>query len=141
MRAEAEKRIGHLYPKVTITKEMAAERPDLVVFNGYANQYDHAPLPARVGERVRIWVVDAGPNRATAFHVVGGQFDTVFREGAWVLGGPAGPAATGGAQVLALQPAEGGFVELVLPEAGAYPFVSHVMVDAERGAHGLLEVR
>jgi putative DNA methylase len=29
MRAEAEKRIGHLYPKVEITKEMAKERPDL----------------------------------------------------------------------------------------------------------------
>ena len=29
MRDEAEKRIGHLYPKVEITKEMAVERPDL----------------------------------------------------------------------------------------------------------------
>lgn len=29
MRAEAEKRIGHLYPKLTVTAEMAAERPDL----------------------------------------------------------------------------------------------------------------
>lgn len=29
MRAEAEKRIGHLYPKIEITDEMAAERPDL----------------------------------------------------------------------------------------------------------------
>ncbi|CAB3661248.1 DUF1156 domain-containing protein [Paraburkholderia rhynchosiae] len=29
MRAEAAKRIGHLYPKVRITEEMAAERPDL----------------------------------------------------------------------------------------------------------------
>jgi len=29
MRDEAEKRIGHLYPKVEITKEMAKERPDL----------------------------------------------------------------------------------------------------------------
>ncbi len=29
MRAEAEKRIGHLYPKVEITAEMVAERPDL----------------------------------------------------------------------------------------------------------------
>lgn len=29
MRAEAEKRIGHLYPKMTVTAEMAAERPDL----------------------------------------------------------------------------------------------------------------
>jgi putative DNA methylase len=29
MRGEAEKRIGHLYPKVTVTAEMAKERPDL----------------------------------------------------------------------------------------------------------------
>ena len=29
MREEAERRIGHLYPKVRITEEMAAERPDL----------------------------------------------------------------------------------------------------------------
>jgi putative DNA methylase len=29
MRDEAEKRIGHLYPKIEITAEMAAERPDL----------------------------------------------------------------------------------------------------------------
>jgi len=29
MRDEAEKRIGHLYPKVEITAEMVKERPDL----------------------------------------------------------------------------------------------------------------
>ena len=29
MRAEAEKRIGHLYPKIAVTAEMAHERPDL----------------------------------------------------------------------------------------------------------------
>jgi len=120
---------------------IAAEHPDLVVLNGYPNQYDHAPLEARVGERVRIWVLDAGPSRASAFHVVGGQFDTVFREGAWLLNGPGAPPSTGGAQALALQPAEGGFVELVFPEPGRYPLVSHVMVDAERGAHGFVEVR
>jgi nitrite reductase (NO-forming) len=32
-------------------------------------------------------------------------------------------------------------VELSFPEPGHYPFVSHVMVDAERGAHGVVEVR
>lgn len=119
---------------------IAAERPDAVVFNGYANQYDHAPLTARVGERVRIWVLDAGPNRLSSFHVVGGQFDTVYLEGAYQLGGSAGPSTDSGAQVLGLMPAQGGFVELSLPEAGSYPFVSHLMVDAERGAHGLLTV-
>jgi nitrite reductase (NO-forming) len=112
-----------------------AERPDAVVFNGYANQYDHRPLTARVGERVRVWVLDAGPNRATSFHVVGGQFDAAYAEGDYLLRGGAG-----GAQSLALQPAQGGFVELTFPEAGRYPFVSHIMVDAERGAHGVFEV-
>ncbi|TFV63947.1 hypothetical protein E4P41_02975 [Geodermatophilus sp. DF01-2] len=46
----------------------------------------------------------------------------------------------GGSQALALAPAQGGFVELTFPEAGSYPFVSHVMVDAERGAHGRIAV-
>ncbi len=118
-----------------------AETPDAVVFNGVANQYDHRPLTAKVGERVRIWVLAAGPNRGSAFHVVGGQFDTVYAEGRYLLrAAPGGPDAPGGSQVLALAPAQGGFVELTFPEAGHYPLVSHLMVDAERGAHGIVEV-
>ncbi len=34
MRDEAEKRIGHLYPKVEVTEEMAVERPDLKPYVG-----------------------------------------------------------------------------------------------------------
>jgi len=34
MRDEAEKRIGHLYPKIEITAEMAEERPDLKMYEG-----------------------------------------------------------------------------------------------------------
>ena len=36
MREEAEKRIGHLYPKVEITEKMVAERPDLKRYKGRA---------------------------------------------------------------------------------------------------------
>ncbi|GAA4404264.1 multicopper oxidase domain-containing protein [Fodinibacter luteus] len=122
----------------------AADTPDAVVFNGVANQYDARPLAAGVGERVRLWVLAAGPNRGTAFHVVGGQFDTVWREGTYLLREGRGPldtgAASGGSQVLDLAPAQGGFVELSMPEAGHYPFVTHAMADAERGAHGILDV-
>ncbi|GED09136.1 multicopper oxidase domain-containing protein [Cellulosimicrobium cellulans] len=116
--------------------KVAAAAPDLLAFNGYANQYRFDPLEARVGERVRVWVLDAGPNRPSAFHVVGGQFDTVYHEGAYAL--PAGSA--GGSQVLGLLPAQGGFVELAFPEAGTYPFVTHAMSDAERGASGAFAV-
>lgn len=114
-----------------------ADQPDGWMFNGMAAQYDHAPLPAHTGERVRIWVVNAGPGDSTAFHVVGGQFDTVYREGAWVL---RPDARSGGAQVLDLAPAQGGFVELSFPEAGHYPFVDHDMRHAEGGAHGVIAV-
>ncbi len=133
--AQSELYLGAKGGPVDVTR-LQAERPDAVVFNGYGNQYDHRPLPARVGDRVRIWVLDAGPNRATSFHVVGGQFDTVWSEGAYLLR----PGSSGGSQALALQPAQGGFVELGFPKPGHYPFVSHVMVDAERGAHGIVHV-
>ena len=111
---------------------IATQNPDLITFNGYANQYVVAPLSATVGERVRMWVLDAGPNRPTSFHIVGAQFDTVYLEGAYTLR----PGNMGGAQALALQPAQGGFVELEFPEAGTYPFVTHIMSDAEKGGTG-----
>jgi nitrite reductase (NO-forming) len=114
-----------------------ADTPDVVSFNGAADQYDVQPLTARVGERVRFWVLDAGPNRGTSFHVVGAQFDAVWAEGAWLLR----PRTSGGSQTLALGAAQGGFVETVFPEPGHYSFVDHVMADAERGAHGMVVVR
>lgn len=119
--------------------KVSARTPDLVVFNGYANQYRDRPLHAAAGERVRVWLLDAGPNLPSAFHVVGGQFDTVYREGDWVLR-DGGSTGTGGAQVLDLAPAQGGFVELTFPEPGTYAFVSHAMVDAEKGALGRVVV-
>ena len=58
---------------------------------------------ARAGERVRIRVLAAGPSTGLSFHVVGGQFDTVWQEGSYRLR----PDATGGgAQVLDLAHAE-----------------------------------
>ena len=119
--------------------KVAARTPDLVVFNGYANQYRDRPLAAVAGERVRFWLLDAGPNLPSAFHVVGGQFDTVYREGDWVLRA-GGSTGTGGAQVLDLAPAQGGFAELTFPEPGTFAFVSHAMADAESGALGRVVV-
>ncbi|WP_130178313.1 multicopper oxidase domain-containing protein [Cryobacterium sp. SO1] len=119
--------------------KVAAQTPDLVVFNGYANQYAARPLTARVGETVRVWVLAAGPNVGSAFHVVGGQFHTVYTEGDYSLK-DGGSTGTGGSQVLDLAAAQGGFVELTFSQAGHYPFVSHVMSDAEKGARGILEV-
>ncbi len=120
----------------------AADTPDAVVFNGIANQYVARPLAARVGERVRFWVLAAGPNRGSSFHVVGTQFDTVWAEGAYLLRDGVGPMGGrhGGSQVLDLAAAQGGFVELTPREPGHFAFVTHAMADAERGARGILHV-
>jgi nitrite reductase (NO-forming) len=115
--------------------KIAARRPDAVVFNGYVNQYDHAPIIVHAGQPIRIWVIDAGPQLPTSFHVVGAQFDTVFAEGAFLLR-PGNPEH-GAAQAPELAPAQGGFVEFTLPAPGHYPFLDHAMVDAEHGAHGV----
>ncbi|WP_026377622.1 multicopper oxidase domain-containing protein [Aestuariimicrobium kwangyangense] len=120
------------------TDAIASEQPSLVLWNGHANQYVHAPLTARTGQRVRLWLLAAGPSRGISFHVVGGQFDTVYKEGAYLL--RPSTSAGGGAQALDLSAAQGGFVELVFPEPGRYTFVSHAFVDAERGARGFIDV-
>jgi nitrite reductase (NO-forming) len=122
--------------------KVRAQSPDAVVFNGIAHQYAHRPLEAQVGERVRFWVLDAGPDRALSFHIVGAQFDTVYAEGAYRLrhGSDAFGQTTGGSQSLGLLPAQGGFVETVFVEPGNYPVVNHSMTDAERGAHGMVRV-
>jgi nitrite reductase (NO-forming) len=51
-------------------------QPEPMVFNGYANQYtgEHA-LPIRRGERVRVFIENAGPSGWSALHVIGALFD------------------------------------------------------------------
>lgn len=123
--------------------KVAAKTPDLMAFNGMAFQYKYRPLQVTVGQRVRFWVMDAGPSLPCTFHVVGGQFDQVFYEGAWTLGGPdqIGSRWSGGSQALNLGPCQGGFVEFVPPQAGHYTFVTHAFADMEKGAVGVLHVQ
>lgn len=110
--------------------------PSAVTFNGYPFQYDHEPLSAQAGDRVRMWVLDAGPNLPLSFHVVGTQFDTVWSEGDYLID----HSEDSGSQTLGLLAAQGGFVEFSPHQAGSYTIVNHAMSNAERGAHGKLVV-
>ena len=115
---------------------MQAEQQDAVVFNGYVNQYLHRPIRVEPGERVRVWVLDAGPSENSAFHIVGTIFDTVFKEGSYLL---QPDARQGGSQALDLQPSQGGFVEFSFAEPGLYPIVTHKFANVGRGALGLFQ--
>lgn len=117
--------------------KMTDDKWDAVIFNGYHNQYKHGPIRVEANKRYRIWVLDAGPNENSAFHIVGTIFDTIFKEGTYVL---QPDSRSGGSQVLDLQPAQGGFVEFTFAEDGLYPFVTHKFSNVGRGALGFFAV-
>ncbi|HEY7137614.1 MAG TPA: multicopper oxidase domain-containing protein [Acidimicrobiia bacterium] len=110
---------------------------DAVMFNGYVNQYKYAPIKVMPNERIRVWVIDDGPSDSSSFHVIGTIFDTVYKEGTYLL--RPGPDQ-GGSQALDLQAAQGGFVEFTPTEPGSYAFVTHKFDDAARGALGIFQV-
>jgi len=110
--------------------------PDFVVFNGVANQYKDNPLKVDTGKSVRIFVLDAGPNIDSSFHIVGTIFNTVIKEGIQLT-----PANAGhyGAQAVDLSPAQGAIIEFTTPEDGLYPVVTHAFNFVGRGALGLVQ--
>lgn len=121
---------------------VADDVPTLTMWNGHATQYVAEPLQARVGEKVRMWVLAAGPSKGCSFHVVGSQFHTVYKEGAYLLRDAQDAFGNDGghAQSLDLASAQGGFVEMEFREVGTYSFVNHSFAEMERGARGLIEV-
>lgn len=58
------------------------EKPTYVLFNGSEGALvgDHA-LTAKVGQRVRLFIGNGGPNLVSSFHVIGEIFDRVWYEG------------------------------------------------------------
>ena len=77
-----------------------------------------------------MYVVNAGPNRWSAFHVVGAIFDHVYLDGSL-----AHPLA--GVQTMSVPVGGGVIFEARLAERGTYPFVSHAFADATKGAVGM----
>jgi nitrite reductase (NO-forming) len=108
--------------------KMTAETPDVIAFNGYANQYKANPITVKRGEKIRLYVLDAGPSKWSAFHVIGTVFDTTHVEG--VVGHDS--------QTVSLAPSQGGWVEFTLDQEGNYPFVTHAFGDMVKGAAGIL---
>ncbi len=115
-----------------ITKAKIAD-PRYVVFDGYALKYLLDPLEARVGEDIRMYVLNAGPTLNSAFHVIGTVFDRVY-----IDGNPFNLQK--GLQTVDLPPSGGAIVEFSFDESGNNPFVTHAFAWASRGAVGLFNV-
>jgi nitrite reductase (NO-forming) len=111
-----------------------AERPTYVVFNGSVDGVmgDKA-LKAKVGDRVRIFFGDAGPNLTSSFHVMGEVFDNVYTEG--------GTVAQHDVQTTMVPAGGATIVEFGVENPGELMFADHSIFRAfNQGALGMMMV-
>ncbi|HJR77138.1 MAG TPA: copper-containing nitrite reductase [Nitrospiraceae bacterium] len=110
------------------------EHPTYVVFNGAegALMGDHA-LTAKVGERIRLFVGNGGPNLVSSFHVIGEIFDRVYTEG--------GNHYQENVQTTLVPAGGAAIVEFKVDVPGSYKLVDHSILRAfNKGALGELRV-
>lgn len=123
---------SEFYPKSTEPgiqpldmENLDAEHPSYVVFNGSVGAMAGENSPKiKVGDSVRLYVGNGGPQLISSFHVIGEIFDRVYREGD-LISPPAQSVQT------TLIPAGGGsVVEFTVDVPGTYILVDHAIARA-----------
>jgi nitrite reductase (NO-forming) len=114
------------------SNRLRMSQPSHTVFNGVHNGMVKNPLPAKPGERVRLFVLNVGPSKTSSFHVVGTIFDRV-----WFEGNPRNEMH--GVQTVLLGSSNSAIVEFLIPEKGSYIMVDHHFANASQGAIGLID--
>ncbi|KAH7136890.1 copper-containing nitrite reductase [Dactylonectria estremocensis] len=111
------------------------EEPQVVTFNGNESALTRdKPLKANVGDSVRLFFGNAGPNLTSSFHVIGSHFKNVYRDGDVIS--PPGravqtvPVPAGGSSIFDLQ----------MEVPGTYTLVDHAIFRLDKGAVGFLNV-
>jgi len=111
-----------------------AEHPSHVVFNGRVGSLVKNPLTAKVGDTIRMFYINAGPNLTANWHVIGEIFDRVYPEGSLVSPPLRNVQTT-------LVPAGGAsMAEFTVEVPGTYINVDHAIFRIAKGAVGLLKV-
>ncbi len=112
------------------------ENPTYVVFNGRVGALTgDGALKAEVGDTVRLYVGNAGPNLISSFHVIGEIFDRVYSEGGF------GAEPKKNIQTTMIPAAGSAVIEFKVDVPGTYILVDHSIFRAiDKGAAGLLNV-
>lgn len=110
------------------------EDPSYVLFNGREGALTgDAALRAEVGETVRIFVGNGGPNLVSSFHVIGEIFDVVHPEGS--------PNVQSDVQTTLVPAGGAAIVEFETQVPGSYPLVDHsIFRTFHKGTLGMLQV-
>lgn len=116
-------------------KKAVDEDADYVVFNGKVGSLtgDNA-ITANVGETVRLYVGNGGPNLVSSFHVIGEIFDKVHVEG--------GSTINENVQTTLVPAGGAAIVEFRVDVPGTFILVDHSIFRAfNKGALGMLKVQ
>jgi nitrite reductase (NO-forming) len=110
------------------------EQPDYVVFNGKVGALTgDKSITAKVGETVRIFMGNGGPNLVSSFHVIGEIFDKVHIEG--------GDMINKNVQTTLIPAGGSAIVEFKVDVPGTFILVDHSIFRAfNKGALGMLKV-
>ncbi|GAB6068408.1 copper-containing nitrite reductase [Methylothermus subterraneus] len=113
--------------------KMLEERPDYIVFNGRIGALVDHPLTAQVGEKIRLFIGNAGVAKISSFHVIGEIFDRV-----WPEASTAQPFEN--VQTTLIPAGGAAMIEFKLEVPGSYTLVDHALGRMDRGAWGVLQV-
>lgn len=110
------------------------EKPDYVVFNGSVGALiGDKSLKAKVGESIRLFVGNGGPNMVSSFHVIGEIFDKVYVEG--------GKLVNENVQTTLIPAGGSSIVEFKTQVPGTFIMVDHSITRAfNKGALGMIKV-
>lgn len=101
--------------------------------NGDTFSLKDEPLLAKVGDKIRIYVNNVGPNEVSSFHVVGTLFDTVYQDGH-------PENVLKGMQTVLLPASGGAIVEFTVVDEGSYAIVTHQFNHVTKGASAIIKV-
>ena len=111
------------------------EKPDYVVFNGKSGALiGENAMQATVGDKIRIYFGNIGPNSASSLHVIGEIFDQVYLEGA--ING----ITNKNVQTTLVPSAGAAIVEFKVDVPGNYLLVDHSIFRINKGAVGVITV-
>ncbi|CAF1001320.1 unnamed protein product [Rotaria sp. Silwood1] len=127
---------GKLSDKVKFSYPRALdETANVVVFNGKESALSRdAPLKASTGDRIRIYFGNAGPNLISSFHIVGGIFEKLYRDGDVVS--PPGRFV----QTTIVPPGGATIVDMKMLVPGTYTILDHAIFRLDKCLVGYLNV-
>jgi len=110
------------------------ENPTYVLFNGKkGSMLGPNMLEAKVGDKIRLFIGNGGPNLVSSFHVIGEIFDNVYTEG--------GSTVTHNVQTTLIPAGGATIVEFTVEVPGEYNIVDHSLSRTfNKGALGKIKV-